>query len=193
MIVALGIFTVVALVAIGALVRITDANRKSITLKTTINNLNFALESLSREMRVGGGYHCETGVARTISSSVAQASCSISNPASGWTIAFKSSKKSGPPTDQCFLIYAYRYNADPSEQTIQKAEQTACHQDIVDADFDDLISKDIKITDTIVNVNIDSGNQPKAFFWFKGYSGIRQKERTEFEVQTTVSQRVGAN
>ena len=191
MIVALGIFTIVALVAVGALVRITDANKKSITLKTTINNLNFALESLSREMRVGGTYRCESGLANFISSSITPQSCS--SPSGSWTIAFKSSRKSGTSPNECNLIYAYRYNADPSELTMQKAEQTACGQNIQDSDFNDLISRDIKITDTIVDVNVVAGSQPKAFFWFKGYSGVREKEKTEFEVQTTVSQRVGAN
>jgi prepilin-type N-terminal cleavage/methylation domain-containing protein len=52
MIVSLGIFTIVALISIGALVRITDANKKSITLKTTINNLNFALIDVMAGSRI---------------------------------------------------------------------------------------------------------------------------------------------
>lgn len=194
MIVSLGIFTIVALISIGALVRITDANKKSITLKTTINNLNFALESLSREMRVGGEYHCTSGSGQSITNpgllnenfhqSVAN---SCPNGLTGnWTISFKSTKKSGAYPNDCNLIYSYSYYKD--EGTIKKAEQSTCGGSV--SEFNDLISRDIIITDTIVNVNV--ADQPKAFFWFKGYSGVREKERTSFEVQTSVSQRIGA-
>ena len=58
MIVSVAIFTIVAFVAVGALLKVIDANKKSQSLKTSINNLNFALESLSREMRVGSNYTC---------------------------------------------------------------------------------------------------------------------------------------
>jgi prepilin-type N-terminal cleavage/methylation domain-containing protein len=190
MIVSLGIFTVVALVAIGSLVRITDANKKSITLKTTINNLNFALESLSREMRVGDGYYCSSGAIGSISSASSNAcpsSVQTANSIGGWTIAFRSSKRYSSGGINCNLIYAYRY----LDGTITKGEQSDCQDTIEASEFNLLISTDIIITDTIVNVI--TGDAPKAFFWFKGYSGVREKEKTEFEVQTSVSQRIGTN
>lgn len=190
MIVSLGIFTVVALVAIGSLVRITDANRKSITLKTTINNLNFALESLSREMRVGSNYYCSSGAIGSISnasSGACPSSLQTTESTGGWTIAFKSSKRYSSGGVNCNLIYAYRY----LDGTITKGEQANCQDTIEASEFSPLISADIIITDTIINVN--NGDAPKAFFWFKGYSGARERERTEFEVQTSVSQRVGTS
>ncbi|MES2216744.1 MAG: type II secretion system protein, partial [Patescibacteria group bacterium] len=61
MIVALGIFSIVAVVALGALVKILSVNQKAQTLHQAMTNLNFSLESISRELRTGASLHCESG------------------------------------------------------------------------------------------------------------------------------------
>ncbi|MFC1720712.1 PilW family protein [Patescibacteria group bacterium] len=59
MIVAVSLFTIVSLVAIGALISISNANRKVNSLRTTMDNINFAMESMSRDIRTGTNYLCE--------------------------------------------------------------------------------------------------------------------------------------
>lgn len=58
MLVSVAIFTIVMVVALGALLSITESDRKAQTLKSVINNLNFALDSMSRTIRTGTQYHC---------------------------------------------------------------------------------------------------------------------------------------
>lgn len=164
-VVSLGIFTIVALVAVGALLRIMDANKKALSLKTTINNVNFALESMSREMRVGSNYSC-TGCGTT----------------GNWTITFDSSKTSG----SCNLKYGYMYVA--SEQTLKKAQEEVCGD--TEFNYEEILSPDIKITDTYTKLSNTSPDQPRFFFWLKGHTGDREREKTEFSIQTTVSQRI---
>jgi len=53
MMVAIAIFMVVAVIAVAALLKIVDANRKSETLQDAVNNINFAMDSITREVRVG--------------------------------------------------------------------------------------------------------------------------------------------
>lgn len=53
---AVAVFTVIALIAAGALLTVADANRKAQAFKSVINNLNFALESVARTLRTGSGY-----------------------------------------------------------------------------------------------------------------------------------------
>ena len=189
MIVSLAIFTIVAVVAVGALLKVTDANKKSQTLKTAINNLNFALESMSREMRVGANYAASSdisGISTNSFNDVTKQGDSIStgNP---WVVAFNTSKVADDGSGGfCNLINAYRYNE--VQETIMKAEQESCGGELV---FHQLISPDVKITESILKVDSDDTIQPKAFFWFKGYTGDRARDKTEFELQTTVSQRVG--
>lgn len=59
MIVSVSIFTVVMFVAVGALLAITDANRKANAIRTTMDNLNFAVGSMARDIRTGTDYGCD--------------------------------------------------------------------------------------------------------------------------------------
>src|SRR4051812_23311158 len=63
MIVSLAIFTVVAVVAVGSLVRVVALNRQAQTLQSSVNNLSFALDSMSREIRQGSALTCISGYA----------------------------------------------------------------------------------------------------------------------------------
>ena len=58
MIVALMIFSVVATVALGAVIKVISANRKAQTLQSAVTNMNFALDAVSRDLRVGSSYYC---------------------------------------------------------------------------------------------------------------------------------------
>ncbi len=187
MIISLAIFTVVAVVAVGALLKVMDANRKSISLKTTINNLNFALESMSREMRVGRDYDLDNDNGVIDENYFNNKSKKITS--GKWTMAFKSSNISVDTNGKkCNLIYAYRY--DETGQKILKAQEAYCGAGIHQDDFQDLTSSDIKITASIVEVSNESNQQPYAFFWLQGESGVKAKEKVDFSVQTRVSQRI---
>lgn len=63
MLMSVAVFTVVALIAAGALLAIADANRKAQAFKSVVNNVNFALESVARNLRTGSSYS-STGFAR---------------------------------------------------------------------------------------------------------------------------------
>jgi len=61
MIVAVALFAVVMLVAIGALLSLSAANRKAQALQSVMNNLNIALDGMVRNIRMGTQYHCGPG------------------------------------------------------------------------------------------------------------------------------------
>ncbi len=186
-IISLAIFTVVALVAIGALLRVMDANRKSLSLKTAINNLNFSLESMSREMRLGSKYYLGTSIGSGISSSYAAfpTTGNLEYRTGDWFIAFTSSKTSNVG-GTCNLIYVYRYNS--TTKRLQKGQQSDCADTVTDSDFQDVTSPDLFITSAVINV--DANSQPFALVLFNGYTGIKTKDKTEFSLQTRVSQRI---
>ena len=56
--VSVSIFTVVMLIATGSVFTIVAANKKTHTLKSVMSNLDFAIESMAREIRVGTKYIC---------------------------------------------------------------------------------------------------------------------------------------
>ncbi len=188
MVVSLAIFTVVALVAVGALLKVMDANKKSQSLKTSLNNLNFALDSISREMRVGSTYYCVSGGPGAIPYTlVSSMNCDISS--GPWTVAFNSSKTAPPENPTCNLIRAYYFDG----KGLYQLQQSACGGDL-EAPFR-IISHNVNIEPAYgglaaVRVRTGTNIQPFVQFHIKGFSGNKEKIRTYFDLQTSVSQRL---
>ncbi len=186
MIVSLGIFAVVAVIAVGALLKISDANRKALILKTAVNNLNFALETMSREMRFGSNFSCAPTTS-SISRNGQTTNCF--NGDRSWVIAFNSQYEgaySNNINNRCKLVYVYAYNK--TNGTLKKNQSKYCDDEIQDATrYFDVISPDIKIIDTDMAIN--TTNQPRVFMWLKGEVGARARDKVVFSVQTTISQR----
>jgi Tfp pilus assembly protein PilW len=61
MLVALALFSIVLVIAVGSVVSLMDANRKARTQKLVRDNLTTALESMSRSIREGGNYSVTDG------------------------------------------------------------------------------------------------------------------------------------
>jgi len=57
-IISVALFSVVMTVGIGSLFSLINANKKSQSLKVVINNINLAMEGMSKEIRVGYDYNC---------------------------------------------------------------------------------------------------------------------------------------
>ncbi len=56
MLVSIAVFSIVALAATAALFKIIDANKRTQAIKTSVNNLNFAMDEMSRDIRLGIEY-----------------------------------------------------------------------------------------------------------------------------------------
>src|SRR5437868_2432209 len=54
------IFSIVMTVALRALLSMSESDRRAEAMKSVINNLNFALDSMVRDIRTGYNYHCGT-------------------------------------------------------------------------------------------------------------------------------------
>lgn len=61
LIVAIGLFALVMTLASGGYLILIAANRQAQALSTGINNLSFALETMTRSIRTGGAYRCGAG------------------------------------------------------------------------------------------------------------------------------------
>lgn len=58
MIVSLGIFTIVLFIATSAFLTVVNADRKSRSTRIAMDNLNLALEDMSRRIKTGSSYNC---------------------------------------------------------------------------------------------------------------------------------------
>lgn len=59
--IATGIFSIIALFATGSLVSVFGSNRKATSLQNIMTNLNFTFEDMAREIRYGEVYRCGSG------------------------------------------------------------------------------------------------------------------------------------
>ncbi len=58
--VSLSVFIIIMTLSLGSILSILNLNEKSQTKKTAMDNLNFALESMSRTIRFGTNFYCGT-------------------------------------------------------------------------------------------------------------------------------------
>jgi prepilin-type N-terminal cleavage/methylation domain-containing protein len=60
MIVSLGVFAIVVTTAVGALLVLISTNQQLQAEQSVMTNLSFALDTMTREMRTGYNYYCQT-------------------------------------------------------------------------------------------------------------------------------------
>lgn len=186
MIVALALFAIVAVIAAGSLVRIVALNRQAQALQAAMNNVGFALDSMSREIRGGSVIYCGN-IAGSFGPNITSNTC----PAGGNFIAFRTSKKDA---SGCNLIYGYRftYDAPTNQYFLEKAQQSDCSQALGSsgAPFLSLVSPDVHLTDYNLSIFSQAPLYNWVFLHLKGYAGTRIQDQSYFDVQTSISQRI---
>ena len=207
-IVSLGIFSIVAVIAIGALVRVTSANRQAQAIQSGINNISFIMDSMSRELRTGKTYTCAYGSDLLNLSTGVLKSPGLA-PICGGTmkdksfgdvlITFESSNYENADPTKGNLLYAYLFHipSGGATTTIYKAQATQASQTISSTDliFYPLTSQSVNITD--YKVGVFGGDNIHPYGWIytrlKGYVGIQVKDQSVFDVQMSISQRNSTN
>jgi len=57
--VSVSLFAIVMVISMGSVVSVFDANKKSQSLRTVMDNLNSTMEAMTRTIRFGSVYHCD--------------------------------------------------------------------------------------------------------------------------------------
>lgn len=169
--VSMSIFSIVMLVATGAVFSVIEANRKSHSLKSVMTNLNFALESMMRDIRVGTRYSCNGG-----------GDCAISP---GNQFLYKANRDVDGDSFYSALDsndqIEYRLTSGRIEKRIYGTNPSTYP----------ITAEEITITDLkfyVIGTGSGDGKQPKVVFTIAGYSGTGNS-KSDFNIQTTVSQR----
>ena len=168
MIVAFGIFAMIMVISAGSLISLIDANHKSQTLKTVVNNLHFAIENMSRNIRTGYAYQCgasgEVGVPKDCASSPEQA------------LSF---------VDYQNRIVVYRLNEDNDFGRIDRS--------IDGGDLVPITAPEIDVEQLRFYVagaeNAGDNEQPRVLIVAKGRMLGKGKTESLFDIETMVSQR----
>jgi prepilin-type N-terminal cleavage/methylation domain-containing protein len=175
MMVAVTIFSIVMLVAVGSLVSIIDANRKAQALQSVTNNLAFALEGMSRSIRVGYNYHCRDNVPSSNSALKNPSNCA----GGGAVLAFEA--HDGDPSDDDDQI-VYFYDGSSLFRSDQGIDN-----------FIPITAPEVNITNFsfyVLGANNTDNIQPQVLILMDGVAGITgSKTETKFNIQTSVTQR----
>ena len=160
MIVAVGLFTIVTLVVIGALLSIVDANRKAKSLQSVMNNLNFALESMVRTIRTGSDYQC-LGV-------------NYPNCSGGTELQFTDSEGRQ-------ITYRYSFN-NRIERRVGSSSQ------FIAITAPEVTINDFKFY--VIGANSSDTIQPYVLMTISGQAKVGTRAASDFHVQATASQRI---
>jgi type II secretory pathway pseudopilin PulG len=175
MLVSIAVFMVVMTVAVGSLVSIIDANRKAQAIKNVVNNINFALESISKDMRMGTDYSCYLN-----SSYVGD--CSDL----GIGVKYKSPKGN-------YVHYRFVKNPSDGQGNVQRCVEGAS-VNCPTSGWESLTAPTENINITNMNFYVFGSSktdslQPKVLITLEGVAGTKDTIKTVFNLQTTVTQR----
>lgn len=163
--VAVTIFALVMVVAIGAVLSIVSANKKSQAVTSVLSNLNFALEAMVRDIRTGYDYSCSGG-------SGGGGDCA----GGGTALTFTSTQSNGKT-----VIYVLDGNGQITKSVDGGLAQPLTSEEVKVDTLNFYVSGTAK-------TNAGNYDQPRMIILLKGhYQGFG--DLTEFHLQTMVSQR----
>ena len=175
MMVAVSIFSIVMLIGVGSLLSLVQTNRRAQAINSVMNNLNAAVESMTRTMRVGTAYRCETTAGQP--TQFTPQDC----PATGGILlAFESATgDTTNPNDQVI----YRLNGTQLERSLQSGASNS---------WVALTSPEVSIDSFnfyVVGAPSGDGIQPRVLMRIRGSAQVPGGVTT-FTVQSSVVQRL---
>lgn len=177
--VSLGLFMVVAFVAISALLLITDTHRRAQSTRTIVDSLDFTIEEIVRSVRSGRSYNC--GSASDLTDQISAGNNGIGtfrNCSAGTYIAFEAP---GGNTQSASDQVIYRLNANSIEKSTNGGVSF-------------LVLTDPNVTINDFNFYVTGSGplddiQSKALIVLRAETKIKANEKAVFNIQTTVAQR----
>lgn len=201
-IVALMIFSIVVVVALAALVKILDANKKAQTIQDAVVSMSFTMESMTRELRTGSAYYCKKWLGDSDlnlppSNSLSSqdigdcngVSSSVNNQAVGFAFL---TNKTATNAGGCRLINAYEIvpnlpgGSFNGTFSFKKASQTACNQSLTFTPV--LDTNSLSLTGYFLQAK--NSQFPLLFVRMDGNAGNREAVKTYFSIQTASSARI---
>lgn len=178
MIVSIALFAVVMMVAVGALLSLTSANKKAQALQSVMNNLNISLDSMVRNVRMGAFYYCVGGT----STGTNTANCPNGETQLDFTC--------NPDTPSCAVTsgrWAYKFGCGTTVDAICKSTNAGDPT----PSWAPITAPEVKIQDMtfyVVGTTRSDTVQPKVIMVIKGEAGTG-KALTAFHIQATAVQR----
>jgi hypothetical protein len=172
------------LVAVSTLLALVTANRKAQALQSVMNNLNIALDDMSRAIRMGSQYHCGSGIL------TATADCELNGDV---LFAFEpyGNKGTDNPT-----VYWYDAVTKALYRCRPQTPGPACSSNPASTDsmYVPLTASEVSIDNMrfyVAGTARGDTQQPRTVMVIQGTAAAsNQKAKTTFHVQVTAVQRL---
>ena len=182
--ISIGLFTVVMIVGITAILRVNNTYRKARTQRSAVDNLSFMMEDMARNMRLGSHYRCIDEVGALLNIEI-----SLDGDCPG--IAFEPFDSPATEDDDDQVVYFIE------EDTMYKTTYgtLAINAEPNDPEsFKPMNSIDLKINPALSGFTIYGSDpldnvQPSVLIRINGTVRASGSE-TDFNLQTTVTQRL---
>lgn len=176
--VSVGIFATVMVMSLGALLAMSESNRRVETMKSVINTLNFALDSMSRSIRTGYEYECNPAPV-PFSGDTTPSDCA-SAPAS----RFAFMNADDIPIAYC-LGTVSPLTCNASGTVILRSEDGGMLAPITS---NEVVVQNLSFY--VIGAPLGDATQPKVTILISGYVDVTATQRSTFNLQTTVTQRI---
>jgi type II secretory pathway pseudopilin PulG len=183
MLVAIAVFMTVMTIAVGSLISIIEANRKAQSIKSVIDNVNFAIETISRDMRISTDYSCSPGPSLYFGGDC---------PTGGTAVQYK--KNDTTYVQYQFLANPQIYGDGNLQRRICTPSLDNCSVSVwqsVTAPTSTLQITNMRFY-VLGTVPADK-KQPRVLITAEGVAGVKTSDKTDFTLQTSVSQRFFMN
>lgn len=181
MMVAVAIFAIVMMIGVGALLTMIEVNKRAQAINSVMNNLNAAVEDMSRSVRVGSTYHCETSASAPSPDTLAEPK----DCATGGGLLFAFEATGGDPTNSADQV-VYRLNGTQLERSLSAG---------AGGTWVAITAAEVKITNfqfyVTGSASYTSGNhvQPRLLMIIHGTASVPGGP-TDFTVQSSVTERL---
>lgn len=179
LLVSLMLFTVVVTIAVGTLLTLIDSNTKARNMQDALTNLQFALDSMTREIRTGTNYYCGGNVENNTPAEAATRDCE------GGASAF------------AFLEGGQSLTSGGNGRISYRLENERIERRIGTGSWEPLTSQRVRITelrfvtrDTDDFLTDGDTTQPTVTLFVSGEAGQIPGLDTSFSLQTSLTQRV---
>ncbi len=187
MLVSVALFSVVMVVALGALLSMSVAIRRAEAINSAVNNLSSALDSMSRSVRTGTTFHCGSGGVQTNAQD-----CPSPNPDSYFSYtAYDTSQVTYCLSDPAAATPSC-YSGSPNT-TCPSGKSCTILRSINGATFTTLTAPEVNIKFLGFYVEgsaLGDNKQPKATVIISGTVPITSGQTSTFNIQTAITQRV---
>jgi len=165
LLVAIGLFTLIASISIGAILSVFDANKRAQSTKTVVDNLNLSIEDMARTVRFGNTYHCGSGGTLTNTQNCPD----NTNGDTFLAVQFKGS------------MIIYRLNGT----AIERSDNGGTSYKAITSP--EMVVQYLRFY--VFGTSINDTNQPYVIAVIQGYVGNKPTRQSKFSIETIMSQR----